>query len=48
VDLLYAISHGGRCVIMATHDYTHMKKVNARVVRCEEENCWVEAAAQLA
>jgi cell division transport system ATP-binding protein len=47
VDLLYAISHGGRCVIMATHDYTHMKKVNARVVRCEEGRL-VEAAAQLA
>ena len=25
-----------RHVIMATHDYTHMKKLNARVVRCEE------------
>src|SRR5690606_2108762 len=36
VELLYTISHGGRCVIMATHDYTHMKKVNARVVRCED------------
>jgi ABC-type ATPase involved in cell division len=21
---------------MATHDYTHIKKVNARVVRCED------------
>ena len=36
VELLYTISCGGRCVIMATHDYTHIKKVNARVVRCEE------------
>lgn len=45
VDLLYAISHGGRCVIMATHDYTHMKKVNARVARCEEGRL-VEVAAQ--
>lgn len=36
VDLLYTISQGGRSVIMATHDYTHMKKVNARVVRCED------------
>lgn len=36
VDLLYAISHAGRSVIMATHDYTHMKKLNARVVRCED------------
>ncbi len=36
VELLYTISHGGRCVLMATHDYTHMKKVNARVVHCED------------
>lgn len=36
LDLLYAISRTGRSVIMATHDYTHMKKLNARVVRCEE------------
>ncbi len=36
VELLYSISHGGRCVLMATHDYTHMQKVNARVVRCED------------
>lgn len=36
LDLLFEISHSGRSVIMATHDYTHMKKFNARVVRCEE------------
>lgn len=36
VDLLYTISHSGRSVIMATHDYTHMKKLNARVVRCAD------------
>ena len=36
LDLLYTISKGGSSVIMATHDYTHMKKLNARVVRCEE------------
>jgi cell division transport system ATP-binding protein len=36
VDLLFAISTTGRSVIMATHDYSHMKKVHARVVRCEE------------
>ncbi|MFN3876493.1 MAG: cell division ATP-binding protein FtsE [Flavobacteriales bacterium] len=42
VDLLFAISatadasgRQGRSVIMATHDYSHMKKVHARVVRCE-------------
>ena len=36
LELLYRISQSGSSVIMATHDYTHMKKVNARVVRCEE------------
>ncbi len=36
LDLLYIISQSGSSVIMATHDYTHMKKLNARVVRCEE------------
>lgn len=36
VSLLFAISNGGSSVIMATHDYTHMKKLNARVVRCED------------
>ncbi|MBL7983467.1 MAG: hypothetical protein JNM91_00645, partial [Flavobacteriales bacterium] len=36
LDLLFAISSGGSSVIMATHDYTHMKKLNARVVRCED------------
>ena len=35
LDLLYTISQFGSCVIMATHDYTHMKKLKARVVRCE-------------
>jgi cell division transport system ATP-binding protein len=36
VDLLFHISRSGNSVIMATHDYTHMKKFNTRVVRCEE------------
>ena len=35
LDLLFAISQSGCSVIMATHDYTHMKKFNTRVVRCE-------------
>jgi cell division transport system ATP-binding protein len=35
LDLLFSISQSGSSVIMATHDYTHMKKLNARVVRCE-------------
>lgn len=36
LDLLFAISQTGRSVIMATHDYSHMKKFNTRVVRCED------------
>ncbi|MEO8591540.1 MAG: ATP-binding cassette domain-containing protein [Flavobacteriales bacterium] len=42
LDLLFEISRStddeghGRSVIMATHDYTHMKKLNTRVVRCED------------
>ncbi|MBK9759410.1 MAG: ATP-binding cassette domain-containing protein [Flavobacteriales bacterium] len=36
LDLLFNISKTGSSVIMATHDYTHMKKLNVRVVRCEE------------
>jgi len=35
LDLLFDISRSGRSVIMATHDYSHMKKFNTRVVRCE-------------
>lgn len=43
VDLLHSISQStgedgkpNRAVIMATHDYTYMKKLNARVVRCHD------------
>ena len=36
LDLLFEISRSGRSVIMATHDYTHMKKINTRVVRSED------------
>ena len=45
--LLFEISHTGRSVIMATHDYTHMKKFNTRVVRCEDSKLLeLSAAAQ--
>lgn len=36
LDLLFEISRSGRSVIMATHDYTHMKKFNTRVVKSED------------
>ena len=45
LDLLFEISHSGRSVIMATHDYTHMKKFNARVVRCEDAKLLEVSAA---
>ncbi|MCB9169938.1 MAG: ATP-binding cassette domain-containing protein [Flavobacteriales bacterium] len=36
LDLLFSISRSGRAVLMATHDYTHMKKFGSRVIRCED------------
>ena len=36
LDLMMEISRSGRAVIMATHDYTHMKKFGNRVVKCED------------
>lgn len=51
VDLLYSISQSSgenglpaRAVIMATHDYTYMKKLNARVVRCHDGKLLEEGA----
>lgn len=45
LDLLFEISRSGRSVIMATHDYTHMKKFNTRVVRCEDSKLLELSAA---
>ncbi len=45
LDLLFDISRSGRSVIMATHDYSHMKKFNTRVVRCENEQLLELSAA---
>jgi cell division transport system ATP-binding protein len=35
LSLLHNISKNGRAVIMATHDYVHMKKFSSQVIRCE-------------
>jgi cell division transport system ATP-binding protein len=35
LNLLNSISKTGRAVLMATHDYVHMKKFSSRVIRCE-------------
>jgi len=35
LNLLFNISKNGRAVLMATHDYVHMKKYSSRVLKCE-------------
>ena len=35
LNLLFNISKNGRAVLMATHDYVHMKKYSSHVIRCE-------------
>lgn len=35
LNLLVQISRNGRAVIMATHDYLHMKKISSRIISCE-------------
>jgi len=35
LNLLRKISESGTTVIMATHDYEHMQKFDARILRCE-------------
>ena len=35
LNLLFNISQNGRAVLMATHDYVHMKKYSSRVLKCE-------------
>ena len=36
--LLFDISENGRAVIMATHNYTFLKKFPARIVKCEKRH----------
>jgi cell division transport system ATP-binding protein len=45
LNLLHDISKAGRAVLMATHDYVHMKKFSSRVLRCEN-NTVIEKSAQ--
>ena len=35
IKILFEISNSGRAVIMATHNYTLLKKYNARTLKCE-------------
>lgn len=36
LDLLFEISSSGRAVLMATHDYSHMKKFSSRTIVCAD------------
>lgn len=36
IKILFDICNSGRAVIMATHNYTLLKKYNARTLKCEE------------
>jgi cell division transport system ATP-binding protein len=42
LNLLHSISQTGRAVLMATHDYVHMKKFSSRIVRCEGNSVLTE------
>jgi len=44
LNLLNTISKSGRAVLMATHDYVHMKKFSSRVIRCEGNSVTEETA----
>lgn len=47
LSLLHQISKNGRAVLMATHDYKHMKKFSSRVMRCENNSVKNELIAEL-
>lgn len=42
LNLLYEISQNGRAVLMATHDYVHMKKFSSRTIKCEDSRVMSE------
>lgn len=44
LNLLYDISKNGRAVLMATHDYVHMKKFSSRIIRCVDNSVISEEA----
>ncbi len=47
LSLLFQISQNGRAVLMATHDYQHMKKFSSQVIRCEGSSVTSEVNAAL-
>src|SRR5690554_654575 len=47
LSLLYEISKSGRAVLMATHDYVHMKKFSSHVIRCAENTVVTEGTSEI-
>lgn len=48
LNLLHDISKNGRAVIMATHDYVHMKKFSSHIIRCIDGTAVMEEATAAA
>jgi cell division transport system ATP-binding protein len=46
LNLLHDISKNGRAVIMATHDYVHMKKFSSKIIKCEDNTVITENLAE--
>lgn len=46
LSLLYEISKNGRAVLMATHDYVHMKKFSSHIIRCNDGTVETELVSQ--
>lgn len=47
LTLLFNISKNGRAVVMATHDYNHMKKFSSHVIKCENNTLITEKNSEL-
>jgi len=45
LNLLNSISQAGRAVLMATHDYVHMKKFSSRVIKCNGNSIQEESTS---
>ena len=46
LNLLHEISKNGRAVLMATHDYVHMKKFSSHIIRCADGSVQTEHVTQ--
>ena len=46
LNLLHDISKNGRAVLMATHDYVHLKKFSSHIIRCVDNKAMMEDLSQ--